>query len=264
MQRQRIYNSHVLQYEDAGTGPAVVLLHGFGETGGIWGFQKDCLEKSFRLLIPDLPGSGGSALPADMSIESLARAVHFMLQEEGIERCAMIGHSMGGYVALAFADLYAGMLSGLGLFHSTAYADSDEKKSTRQKGMQFMRAHGALAFLKTAIPNTYNPATKEKAPALIEQQLEDASNFSAEALIQYYTAMIQRPDRTAWLRDTTLPVLFIMGRHDSAVPMADSLAQCHLPQLAYIHVLDDSGHMGMVEEPEQSNAFLHRFLSETA
>jgi pimeloyl-ACP methyl ester carboxylesterase len=94
--------------------------------------------------------------------------------------------------------------------------------------------------------------------------LEQARHFSNEVLIGYYEAMMQRPDRTDLLRTTNLPVLFIMGRHDTAVPLADSLAQCYLPQLAYIHVLERSGHMGMVEEPEQSNAFLYHFLSETS
>jgi pimeloyl-ACP methyl ester carboxylesterase len=199
-----------------------------------------------------------------MSLEGLAEAVHFMLQQEGIERCVLIGHSMGGYVALVFADRYEKLLNGFGLFHSTAFADNDEKKATRKKGIRFIQDHGAFNFLKTSIPNTYSPATKETTPALMEQQLEQARHFSNEVLIGYYEAMMQRPDRTDLLRTTNLPVLFIMGRHDTAVPLADSLAQCYLPQLAYIHVLERSGHMGMVEEPEQSNAFLYHFLSETS
>jgi pimeloyl-ACP methyl ester carboxylesterase len=182
MHRQRIYNGNVLQYEDTGSGPVVVLLHGFGETGAIWHFQKAYLEKSFRVLIPDLPGSGGSDPIADMSMEGLAEAVHFMLQQEGIERCVLIGHSMGGYVALAFADRYENLLNGFGLFHSTAFADNDEKKATRKKGIRFIQEHGAFNFLKTTIPNTYSPATKETAPALMEQQLEQARHFSNEVL----------------------------------------------------------------------------------
>jgi pimeloyl-ACP methyl ester carboxylesterase len=75
--------------------------------------------------------------------------------------------------------------------------------------------------------------------------------------------MLQRPDRTGWLRHTALPVLFVMSTQDSAIPFQDSLAQCHLPQLAYIHLLEHSGHMGMVEEPEIANAILKKYLSET-
>jgi pimeloyl-ACP methyl ester carboxylesterase len=167
-------------------------------------------------------------------------------------------------VALAFAEKYGNVLNGLGLFHSTAYADSDEKRNTRKKGIRFMAEHGAYNFLKTAIPNTYSPATKEHNPALIEQQLSAARSFSSDALTAYYEAMITRPDRTEFLRRTSLPILFIMGRWDTAVPLQDGLAQSHLPFFAYIHILEGSGHMGMVEEPEKSNAFLYQYLFETA
>jgi pimeloyl-ACP methyl ester carboxylesterase len=263
MYRQLNYKGSVFQYECTGNGPAVVLLHGFGEDASVWGFQKEHLEKHFQILMPDLPGSGRSQTIADMSMEGLADAVHYLLQEEGIEKCAMIGHSMGGYIALAFAERYGGMLNGLGLFHSSALADSDEKMAMRKKGIAFMREQGAYSFLKTSIPNLYSPATKENTPALIKQQLQAAHGFSKEALIRYYEAMIARPDRTGVLRHTEVPVLFVLGRWDTAVPLQDGLAQCHIPQLAYIHVLDRSGHMGMLEEPEGSNALLTSFLSET-
>jgi pimeloyl-ACP methyl ester carboxylesterase len=170
---------------------------------------------------------------------------------------------MGGYVALAFAEKYERMLNGLGLFQSTAYADTDEKKATRKKSIAFMKEHGALEFLKTALPGTYSPATKEANIALIDQQLQAASGFTTDTLIAYYEAMLQRPDRTGWLRHTALPVLFVMSTQDSAIPYQDCLAQCHLPQLAYIHLLEHSGHMGMVEEPEIANAILKKYLSET-
>jgi pimeloyl-ACP methyl ester carboxylesterase len=87
-------------------------------------------------------------------------------------------------------------------------------------------------------------------------------NFSAPALVSYYEAMIKRPDRTAILEKTTVPVLFIMGKYDNAVPVEDGLKQCHLPGKSYIHVLQKSGHMGMLEETEKSNRALENFLLE--
>ena len=256
------YNGRSLYYQSSGQGAAVMLLHGFGEDGSIWGFQK-VLEQHFKVLIPDLPGSGRSQLIADMSLEGLADAVHFILQQEGIETCILIGHSMGGYITLAFAEKYGHLLKGFGLFESAAFADTEEKIATRRKGIAFINEHGAYNFLKTAIPNLYSPATKQSNPSLIEQQLEAGRNFSNEALVAYYEAMIRRPDRTEVLRRSTVPVLFVLGRHDTAVPLETGIAQCHLPQIAYIHVLDNSGHMGMVEEPERSNTILSEYLSET-
>lgn len=264
MQKKLIYKGRELHYQCDGAGPAVVLLHGFAEDGSVWAFQKDYLKQHFQILIPDLPGSGASGTIADMSMEGLAEAVHAILQQEGIEKCTLIGHSMGGYIALAFAEKYEALLNGLGLFHSSAYADSDEKVATRKKAIAFIAENGAVNFLKTTIPNLYSPATKKDRPALIEQQLQAAGRFSSEALIRYYEAMIERRDRTGFLKRTTLPVLFVMGSWDTAVPMKDGLAQSHLPQLAYIHVLQQSGHQGMAEEPERSNTLLAHFLSETA
>lgn len=240
----------------------MVLLHGFGEDSSIWGFEK-VLAENFKIILPDLPGSGRSEPLQDMSLESLAGAVYFLLQHEGIEKCILIGHSMGGYIALAFAEKYPTVLNGLGLFHSSAYADTEEKIATRKKGIAFIKEHGAYNFLKTTIPNLYSPATKAANPALIEQQTDAVRYFSAETLIAYYEAMIKRPDRTAVLQNSTVPVLFILGKWDTAVPPDVGLKQCYLPQIAYIHVLERSGHIGMAEEPEQSRAILHQYLSET-
>lgn len=263
MQRQLTYNGSTLFYHCSGDGAALVLLHGFGEDSSIWRFQKVFLEPHFKILIPDLPGTGPSQQIPDMSMEGLADAVHALLQQEGIERCIVIGHSMGGYITLAFVEKYSHLLQGFGLFESSAFADNDEKINTRKKGIAFIQQHGTYNFLKTSIPNLYSPATKQQNPALLEQQIENGRSFSKEALVAYYEAMIKRPDRTEVLRRSNVPVFFALGRHDTAVPLESGLAQCHLPQIAYIHVLEHSGHMGMVEEPERSNTILSQYLSET-
>jgi pimeloyl-ACP methyl ester carboxylesterase len=263
MYRHVNYNGRQLYYQCTGNGPAVVFVHGFGEDSKVWAFQKEVLQQHFQILIPDLPGSGQSQAIEDMSMEGLADAVYFILQQEGITQCVVIGHSMGGYITLAFAEKYASLLKGFGLFHSSAFADDDEKIATRKKGIAFIREHGAFNFLKTATPNLYSPATKQVTPALIEEQVQAARHFSADALVAYYEAMIQRPDRTAVLKNAQVPVLFIFGKWDTAVPFKTGLAQCYLPQLAYIHVLDHSGHMGMTEEPETSAGILNYYVSET-
>jgi pimeloyl-ACP methyl ester carboxylesterase len=153
------------------------------------------------------------------------------------------------------------MLRGFGLFHSTAYPDNEEKKQTRRKGIEFMEKNGAAAFLKTSIPNLYSPLTKEKNYTLIEKQLASAHNFSTASLVSYYESMIQRPDRTAILKQTHLPVLFILGKYDNAVPLKDGLELSHMPDISYIHILGDSGHMGMIEEREEANRILLNYLN---
>lgn len=247
-------------YRVTGEGNPVMLVHGFGEDGTVWKNQFEFLKDKFRIIIPDLPGSGKSELIENSSIEDMAEVLHQIIHEEDIDHCVMIGHSMGGYITLAFAEMYWNHLSAFGLFHSSAYADSKEKITTRQKGIEFINEQGAFAFLKTATPNLFSPLTKAENPGLIDKQINSLDNFSPAALVSYYEAMINRPDRTAILLQTTVPVLFIIGKYDNAVPPEDSLQQCHLPEKSYIHMLNRSGHMGMLEEPQQSNQILEKFL----
>jgi pimeloyl-ACP methyl ester carboxylesterase len=264
MQQKTItYKGKTLAYNLAGSGRVVVLVHGFGEDGFIWQQQVKILQKAFTVVVPHLPGSGASHLQEDMRMEGLADSVAAILKAEAIAECAMIGHSMGGYVTLAFAQNHKRVLKGFGLFHSTAFADSDAKKATRQKGIDFIKQHGAYAFLKTTIPNLYSPATKQSAPALIEEHVALVSYFTDAALINYYQAMMARWDRTATLKETDLPVLFVLGGHDAAVPPEEGWKQAHVPQKSYIHMLNNAGHMGMREEVEKTNTLLTEYLHQT-
>ncbi|MDP4260887.1 MAG: alpha/beta hydrolase [Bacteroidota bacterium] len=183
-------------------------------------------------------------------------------RREGLGEVALIGHSMGGYIVLAFAEKYPERLSAFGLFHSTAYADTEEKKAVRRKGIEFIREHGAFEFLKNTTPNLFSPITKQYSPALVSQFVESLRGFSADTLIAYYESMIKRPERLSILRSVQVPVLFIIGEQDNAIPLQDGLKQCHLPAKSYIHILHQSGHMGMLEEAEKSNKALEHFLSD--
>lgn len=106
----------------------------------------------------------------------------------------------------------------------------------------------------------FSPVTAEEKPALITKQVTGSGNFLPASLVSYYEAMMQRPDRTEILANATVPVLFIMGKYDTAIPLEDLLKQCHLPEKSYIHILQKSGHMGMLEEAEKCNLVLERFL----
>ncbi len=257
-----------IHYSIYGDGLPVVLLHGFGETSKVWKEQVDFLQQDYRLIVPDLPGSGLSGMTEDMSMEGMADTIHAIVEAEAPNLDAdagvrLIGHSMGGYITLAFAEKYPELLAGFGLFHSSAFPDNEEKKETRRKGISFIREHGALAFLKNTIPNLFSPVTKSEKPGMIDDFIDELDNFSPEALVSYYNAMMQRPDRTAVLKEAAVPVLFILGQHDNAIPFEDGLKQVNLPEISYIHVLRQSGHMGMLEETEKSNSILQDFLAAT-
>ncbi|MFT3981889.1 MAG: alpha/beta hydrolase [Ferruginibacter sp.] len=258
--KEIIYNNSRIIYTVSGKGLPVMLVHGFAEDRRIWDDFAGRLSEEFLLIVPDLPGSGQSELLQGdgVQISDYAALLYAILQKENIAKCCMIGHSMGGYISLSFAEKYPGMLCGLGLFHSSAYADDEAKKDTRRKGIEFIQNNGPLAFLKTSIPGLFADAEKSKAD--ITELIGQAEAFSAEALIQYYNAMIARPDTTVVLQNTRTPVLFIMGVHDKAVPFQHSLEQSHLPSIAHIHILRNGAHMGMLEEKEASFTDLRNFL----
>jgi pimeloyl-ACP methyl ester carboxylesterase len=220
------------------------------------------LKSACRLLIPDLPGSGRSSpLIEKTSMESLAECLRDLLDRENIGRCIFIGHSMGGYITLAFAEAWPERVRAFGFFHSTAYPDSEEKRAARRKSIEFIRQHGAAPYIRQSIPNLFASVTLENRPELVEDMIHRYSGFPGETLTVYLEAMAQRPDRVSVLRNFTGPVLFIIGQNDTVVPLTQSLEQSHIPGLSHIHILRASGHLGMVEEPEAGAGGIRSFLN---
>lgn len=263
-----LFQNKKIFYRKEGKGKPVLLLHGFGEDGNIWNKQIEILKKNYCLIIPDLPGSGQSEmLDGNCTLEDYAEVVkaiadEIIFQKENQHQFCLIGHSMGGYITLAFAEKYPGILNSFGLFHSSSFADDDQKIEIRKKGIDFIKKNGSEAFLKTAIPNLFSEQTKKMRPVLIEQLLNISKNISPEALIQYYEAMITRPDRTSVLRSFSKPILFIIGKYDTVVPLHSSMQQCHLPAISSVNILQYSGHIGMWEEEELSNLCIEKFLTD--
>ena len=256
------YQSCTIFYRVTGNGKPVVLLHGFGEDGNIWNAQVAYLKDRFCLIVPDLPGSGGSEMIKDMSIVGMAEVIKAILAEEKTVECCMLGHSMGGYITLALAEKYPALLKRFGLVHSSAFADSEEKKIARSKSIAFIKNIGAYQFLKTSIPGLFKGSDGSKpSDPYIYDLIEKGNNFSPEALIQYYEAMRNRPDRTEVLKNFIGPILFVMGEYDTAAPFQDSLKQCYLPHMAHVHILRNSAHMGMLEETVKTNEVLGQFLA---
>jgi pimeloyl-ACP methyl ester carboxylesterase len=241
----------------------LVLIHGFAEDRTIWDNQTNYLNQTYPLIIPDLPGSGRSTTPpGDTTMESLAEAIKAILDAENIQECIMIGHSMGGYITLAFAEKYPDSLKAFGLFHSTAYADTEEKKEARRKGIDFIRRNGAGPFIKQSTPNLFAETSRTRHPEWIAALIDRYAGFDANALINYYEAMIRRPDRTRVLQQFPRPVILIIGEQDSTIPLHISLQQSHMPACSYIHILENAGHMGMMEESIRANQLLEEMLND--
>lgn len=266
VQRSLLYNNVNICYHVSGKGYPVVLIHGFAEDGTVWKYQELFLQNHFQVIIPDIPGSGKSAFlplraPASDILACYADIIKSILDKENINACTMIGHSMGGYIALAFAEKYDSYINGLGLFHSTAYEDTDEKKKNREKGIAFIQKHGTHEFLKQSVPNLFAPAFAASHPENIAELINASGNFTEQALVQYYEAMKARPNRTAVLKNISKPILFIMGEEDKSVYLQDSLSQCYLPGFSLVNIFPGVAHMGMWEMKDQSNVRLMEFFN---
>lgn len=247
--------------ESNGSGQALVLVHGFCEDHRIWQTIVPQLAGKHRVITVDMPGFGKSELDEEQEIntlEQMADRLQETLKKEGVEKCALIGHSMGGYLTLAFAEKYPEMLNGIGLFHSTAYADDDEKKANRLKQADFVKNNGVEPFVKTLIPTLFSSEHDYKSQT--EASLQMAKECSAAGIINALKAMRQRPERLNILKQLQVPALFIAGKYDGVVPVEKVSYQASLPLRAQFELFDKSGHMGMVEEPARSIEAINLFM----
>jgi len=252
-----------LSYTDIGDGATVVLLHGFCENRRMWEAFSAILSMKFRVITIDLPGFGESEVPMENSsttLEGFADAVRQTLEKLHVNKTVLIGHSMGGYTALAFAEKYPEMLSGLGLFHSTAFPDTDEKKALRDKTVQFIRQNGTSKFIKSFFPGLFSEKTKQEFENQIQFFINDAAGLPELSLIAALEAMKNRPDRRHVLEASQVPVLFILGKDDNSVTLQQSLEECHLPADSSVHFLAETGHMGMVEKMEKTRDIVFHFI----
>lgn len=245
------------------SGTPLVLLHGFCETHEIWKQFQEELGKYFHVLCPDLPGFGKSPLPApagELSMESAAEALQNSLKDLNIDKCILIGHSMGGYVSLAFLEKYPDMVEGIGLFHSTAYADSEEKKRSRDNVIAFVEKHGVEKYINSFVPQLFYQKESQELQPQIEKLLSIARTTPKESIIAYSRAMQQRKGRLQVLQQYKKPVLFIVGEEDSSVRPEDSKRQAESLSDYEIHILENTGHVGMYEKPEESLKVLKNFV----
>lgn len=253
--------NNLLAYNDAGYGnETIVLLHGFCEDKHLWSGFEEKLAKDFRVICPDLPGFGESPLlEEDISIEYLADQVYDLITSIGVTNFVLVGHSLGGYVTLAFAKKYPEMLKGIGLFHSTAYTDSDEKKENRNKTIEFLKDKGIAKFASFFVAPLFEQKARNLYTEDIARLTATTAACNVDAVIETTKAMRDRSDSVAFLKETTLPVLYIIGKEDTAVPLSHSLEQIQLPKHCVAHLISNCGHMGMIEKREETYLALWSF-----
>ncbi|HHJ49730.1 MAG TPA: alpha/beta fold hydrolase [Phaeodactylibacter sp.] len=244
-------------------GPLLVFIHGFCEDSRMWEEFIRPFQRDYRILLPELPGFGASEVISPLSIAEMAEALQLCLEDFGADSYALIGHSMGGYVALAFARQALAAqrqskLKGLALFHSHPYADSEEKRENRRKSIAFIEENGSERFVAQLIPKLFH----KRVPQAEQKLIQYARTHLPKGIQTALAAMAERPDNSRVLTQLDIPVAFIVGGKDTAVPLELSMKQCLLPKIAYIEYLREVGHMGMFEAPEKCQDFLLNYLEQ--
>jgi pimeloyl-ACP methyl ester carboxylesterase len=233
---------HAVRFGTAG--PEVLLIHGFCETAAIWNPWANQLTNLCVTAI-DLPGFGNSPLPPEpITLETVAGTVIEYLQKQG-SRPVVVGHSLGGYVALAMAEQAPELLSGLVLFHSTPYPDSADRKVNRNKAIEFVSEHGVKPFTQTLVPNLFF----QKDLAAVQTARQLAETTPQTTVLAYLAAMRDRPDRSGVFKRFRGKKAVLGGVNDALIPI-ESLRQLAKEDPASgLEEFENIGHMGMFEAP---------------
>lgn len=255
-------NTSQIAYTDMGSGDTcIVLLHGYLESSDIWkNFTLD-LSRYFRVISFDIPGHGQSDTLAEKhSMEILATSIYYALKKILIDRCFMIGHSMGGYVTMMFHELYPEKLSGFSLFHSHPYADTKETRKKRLREIELVKDGKKDLIAKVNIPNAFADSNHTKFNKEIQDAIEIALKTPSAGIIANLHAMMNRPDLSKSLKKTKKPFLLIAGKQDSYIHFKNVASKIKLPKSSEFCVLEKSGHMGFVEEKKQTLDKIIHFL----
>ncbi|AKG36361.1 alpha/beta fold hydrolase [Paenibacillus durus] len=239
-----------ISYSDQGQGEVIVLLHGFCGSAEYWEKVIPILSGSYRVIAPDLRGHGSSDAPLGAyTIEQMADDVLSLLDALDIPKVTLLGHSLGGYITLSFAQRYASRLTAFGLIHSTAYPDSIEAKEKRLKAVAAIGSQGITDFVDGFVPGLFAPETTESSPELLQRAREIGFKTPPQGAIGAALAMRERPDRRDVISASELPVLLVAGEKDGLVPVERTFTSDK--RNVTKAVISGAGHMSLFEEPEQ-------------
>lgn len=263
MEKFVMAGSTAIRYRDIGIGTkTIVLLHGYLESLEVWDNLAGELGKSFRVIMFDIPGHGISEVHGEIhTMEFIADTLNALLEKLSISDVNLIGHSMGGYVALAFAKKYKEKVQSLTLFHSTPNKDSDIKVKERNREIEIIKG-GRKELLTTLNPGkSFALQNRKRFIHVIDELSEQATLTEDDGIIALLNGMAAREDMNDFLASSPFKQLFIFGKNDEFIPneYAESVAANH-PQ-AKIVWLENSGHMGFVEEDKLSFEVLKEFLA---
>jgi pimeloyl-ACP methyl ester carboxylesterase len=263
MQQEVIFQNNKISYSTLGTGVPVILLHGYLMSSQIWKDFLTLLAMKYRVIAIDLPGHGNSSTyPPVHSMELMAEAVASVLRNERINQCRIIGHSMGGYVGLAFLEHYVQQIEKMVLLNTHPFDDSTQKINTRNRIIRLLKKNKKELLLKELfrdiIPPTENKSFDEDREAALSISLEQ----STESLIATTNGLKLRPDRSFLLHNPEVPVKWIMSRADRQIDANDIASRAKKVSIIEPEIIE-GGHMSFLERPYELFRLAHKFFTET-
>lgn len=253
-----LYKNTKISYSEDGKGTAIVLLHGYLENKEMWnGFIPE-LSKKYRIITIDLLGHGATeCLGYVHTMEDQADVVHAVLSHLKIRKAVFIGHSMGGYVALAFAELYPEVMKGLVLLNSTSKADSHERKINRNRAIKAVKQNYET-FVRMSIANLFSEDNRERLADEIEKVKLEALKTPLQGIVAALEGMKIRKDREVLLHFAPYPILLILGKKDGVLIYEDNLEQITGTNVQLVTFED--GHMSHIENEKELLKVLLNYL----
>lgn len=253
------YKGGSITFNTEGKGNVVVFLHGFLESREIWSEFSANLSNKYKVICIDLPGHGESSNYGYChSMEFMAESVLFVLKHLKIRMFHLIGHSMGGYVSMAIAEMKPDNIRGLCMFHSTADNDSEAKIKERRKVMKVVQKNKSL-FLKTAIPNLFDTRRKPYKRS-INALIKCANKMTVQGIIAAIEGMIIRSNQEIVLKFAPYPVLYIIGENDKILSSQKLINEANLNENSEVLLLNNAAHMGFIEEKDSCLKAIRKWM----
>ena len=255
-------DGRTVHYRDEGRNntPTLVLLHGFLQNLDVWTSYVLSYMQQLRVITIDLPGHGLTDSFCDVhTTDFMADIVKEVLNAAGVDQCVVVGHSMGGYVALAFAERYPYSVRGLGLVNSHAMADTAAQREQREQVCQQAQENVA-SYIVNFVPSLFDESRRPILSHEINDLQAQCLHTSAASVIAAQRGMARRPSRIGMLQQLDVPVYFVYGKNDSRIPIELAVTQTLLPRRAEALLLENVAHMSFIEEREYVKPRLLNFV----
>lgn len=253
------YKGIHIRYSDSGKGKAVVLLHGFLENMTMWDDFESALQKKNRIIKIDLLGHGETeCLGYIHTMEDMAEAVRFVLQHLRLKKYFVVGHSMGGYVSLALAEMNPDSIRGLMLFYSTAAADSEEKQEQRNRAVDLVKENHK-SFVRVSLPMLFRPKSRRMYSEEIKAIKKEGVKLPKQGIIAALEGMKVRSDKEGILHFSPFDIAFVSGVHDPVLNIEELKEQHEAPKVRSV-CITENGHMGHIEDRDQTLKAIQDFI----